>query len=240
MSRPPSRSLADRLLNWAYDRTLQAAPGLASAEDLAREFRAAPGTLPQQIDRLIRWQCAKAGAVGFLSGLGGLLTLPITVPGDVAAVTYLHVRMTVAIAIMAGHDPRSERVRTFAFLALVGNSLTALLKEVGIEMGRRLATSLVERASAEALARLQGQLGSRLVAKTTQKGAVKLGRLVPLAGGLVGGSIDALATRAVGRAAKRIFLSEAPLLLPAAEEVLEGQVLAGPETERPTLPGPED
>lgn len=234
MPRPASRTLADRLLNWAYDRALQSAPGISSAEELAREFLAGPGTLPEKVDHLIRWQCAKAGAVGFLTGLGGLVTLPITIPGDLAAVTYLHIRMAVAIAIMAGHDPQSERVRTFAFLALVGNSLTAVLKEAGIEAGRRVAATLAERLSAEVFVKLQQRVGSRVAAQTTTKGAARVSRLVPVAGGLVGGAINAFATRAVGKAAKRIFLGAPGTLAPnPIEIVMEPEPSLPPA--RPTL-----
>jgi uncharacterized protein (DUF697 family) len=58
---------------------------------------------------------------------------------------------------------------------------------------------------ATALLEINKAVGFRLVTKFGQKGAVNLVKLVPIAGGLVGGAINFAGTRVVGKTAKRIL-----------------------------------
>ena len=39
-----------------------------------------------QLDNFISWQVAKCGTSGFLTGLGGLITLPVAIPANIASV----------------------------------------------------------------------------------------------------------------------------------------------------------
>ena len=197
-----------RLLHWAYDKALNPGMGLDSAYELAKEYGTGPGTLEEKVDRFIRWQVAKATTSGFITGLGGLLTMPVLIPANIGSVTFIHVRMAATIAIMAGHDPKSDRTRTLGFLTLVGNSLKDVLKEMGIILGRKLATAAIEKISGEVLTKINQAVGFRLITKFGQKGIFNLGRAVPLLGGLIGGGIDFFATKAVGRAAKTVFVNE--------------------------------
>ena len=41
--------------------------------------------------------------------------------------------------------------------------------------------------------------------KLGQKGAINLGKMVPLIGGVIGGSFDAVSTKMIGRAARDTF-----------------------------------
>jgi hypothetical protein len=170
------------ILDRCYDRALKGVPGTPSVEELVRENWASE-------DSFIRWQTAKCALSGFASGLGGFLTLPVSLPADVAANFYVQLRMIAVIAAMRGHDPRSEKVKTMAYACLLGNQAKEVLKDIGVELGR--------------------QVAGRLVARAAHRGFTGLGRAVPLAGGLVGGAIDALACKAVGEVAKTVF-KEAP------------------------------
>ncbi len=49
------------------------------------------------------------------------------------------------------------------------------------------------------------KVGYKLLAKFTEKGLSNLGKAIPLAGGLIGGTIDATSTRIVGKVAKKTF-----------------------------------
>jgi len=197
-----------KMLNWAYDKALDPGMGIDSAYELAGEYGKGLGTLDEKVDRFIRWQVAKASTSGFVTGLGGLLTMPVLIPANIGSVTFIHVRMAATIAIMAGHDPKSDRTKTLGFLTLVGNSLKDVLKEMGIILGRKLATNVIEKISGEVITKINQAVGFRLVTKFGQKGIFNLGRAVPLLGGVIGGGIDFFATRAVGHAAKIIFVNE--------------------------------
>jgi hypothetical protein len=62
-------------LNWAYDQAASSIPGLGSAESLLESHRkSCGGSTDKAIDDLIAWQVGYAGAAGFVSNVGGLIT----------------------------------------------------------------------------------------------------------------------------------------------------------------------
>ena len=74
-----------KTLNWAYDKAVNGVPGMSTAQELAQEFLNDETNGITESERiynaansLIRWQNAKAATTGFVTGLGGLLTLPVT------------------------------------------------------------------------------------------------------------------------------------------------------------------
>jgi uncharacterized protein (DUF697 family) len=210
--RPEGRArAADRLvdgLNWIYGRAVEGGFGLLGAEETARRHAGSAADTEQAINRLIRWQAAKAGATGFAMNIGGLITLPVAIPANLTSVLYIQLNMVAAIARLRGHDVRSERVRSLAFACLVGDSATGVLKEAGVKLGTRLTAQAIGRISGATLARVNQAVGFRLVAKAGTSGLVNLSKVVPLVGGVVGGSIDGASTLAIGSAAKKLFPTE--------------------------------
>lgn len=184
------KSVVSKILDWAYSKAVTGFMGVDSAYELANNYLSQKGTLNQQVDSLIRWQVAKASASGFTMGVGGLMTLPLTIPANVASVIYLQVRMISAIAHMGGHDIRNDRVKSMVYICMVGNGAKELLKDVSVKVGQDL--------MAKAVARLSVRLGT--------KGATSLTKTVPLLGGVIGGSMDAASTRIVGKVAKKLFI----------------------------------
>lgn len=49
------------------------------------------------------------------------------------------------------------------------------------------------------------KVGFRLITKAGEKGIINMVKLVPLAGGLVSGTVDAASCMAVGKTAKHLF-----------------------------------
>ena len=171
-------------------------PGFDSATELADGYRTGR-TDDEAIRDLIRWQIAKAGTLGFVSNLGGLFTLPVAIPANLASVLFLQLRLVAAIAHLRGHDIRSDQVKTVALACLAGSTAADLLKDFGVGLSTRVSSATI--------ARVNQAVGTRLVARTGAAQASNLSRLVPLLGGVVGGTIDGLATLAVGAAAMRLF-----------------------------------
>jgi hypothetical protein len=197
-----------RLTEWLAQKSLGGLSPLSSAVDLAERYKLdlSYGTDDKRVDALIRWETTKNFTAGFIAGLGGAITLPITIPGSVAASWLIQARMVGAIACIYGHDPRSDKVRTMVLLALVGDAgASKLLKGAGIAAGRTLAMKALEGASKRTITAVQKEVGSKLIVQSGTKGATKVSRLVPIAGGIVGGSFDAVSCQLVGRTAKRIF-----------------------------------
>ena len=100
-------------LDWAYDQAVNGIPFLKSAEDIGNEYTqahtAGTDSLEACAKRLVRWQMSKAGTSGFLSGIGGVLTLPVAIPANLASVMFVQIRMIAAIAHLGG--TRSIRAR---------------------------------------------------------------------------------------------------------------------------------
>jgi len=63
--------------------------------------------------------------------------------------------------------------------------------------------------TSEALTKINQKVGFRLVTKFGQRGLVNLSRLVPIIGGLIGGSHDFLSTNIIGKVAKNeLFIDQ--------------------------------
>src|SRR4051794_31299219 len=82
-----------------------------SASESASE--ALSGRTPEQaVKVLIRNHCAVAGAQGFVTNLGGFITLPVMLPANIGASYLVQTHLAGAIAAVHGHDLDSEEVRS--------------------------------------------------------------------------------------------------------------------------------
>ncbi len=176
-------------LGWAYDKVIGLPDGGAGRCSEA------------EIDRKIRFYCAGAGTAGFVTNLGGVFALPVALPANLLSVAALQLRLITEVAVCRGYDVHSEQVRAAAMACLAGNAAVEALKEAGVQLGVRVG----QRVAGAALAQVNRAVGARLAGTLGARGAARLTRLVPVMGGVIGGGIDALSTRAVGEIAKRVF-----------------------------------
>ena len=195
-----------KLLDWAYEKAISGLPGMDSATELANSFNTGKGTPRDNANSLIRWQNAKAGTSGFVTGIGGLMTLPVAIPANMASVLYIQIRMIAAIALMGGYDLRDDKVKSLVYMCLVGNFVKDILQETGIRLGTRFTARVIEQLSEKTLLAINQRVGFRLLAASGTKGIISLGKAVPVVGGLIGGSIDLAATNAIGNMARNTFL----------------------------------
>ena len=207
MSKEPTENAAIQLINWITDRAINGIPPLCSAENLALEYKI-DTSYPddeERIESLINWETSKNFTTGFITGLGGILTLPVAVPASLGASWVIQARMAAAIAHISGHDIHSDRVKTFILLTLLGDACKDILKDVGIKVGQGLAKSVLKQIPGKVLIEINKKVGFRLLTKAGEKGAVNLVKMIPLAGGFIGGAFDAAACRIVGKQAKNLF-----------------------------------
>jgi len=201
----PTQSKVMGVLDWAYGKAVDGVPGLDSAQELAADYLKGKGTLREKINSLIRWQNTKCATSGFLSGLGGILTLPVAVPANIASVIYVQIRMIAAIAHMCDQDIRDDRVKTIVYTCLLENSAKDVFKGIGIGIGTKLTTQAIKNISREVIAKINRAVGFRLLTKFGEKGAINLAKGVPIVGGVIGGTIDCLATNTIGNVARDRF-----------------------------------
>lgn len=192
-------------LDWAYEKSINGVAGLDSAEELAKSYMQGNGNKYEQANSLIRWQNTKSATSGFITGLGGIVTLPVAIPANITSVLYVQVRMIAAIAHIGGYDIRDDRVKTLVYACLVANSAKDLAKDVGIAVGNKVAINAIKSISGKTLQEINKKVGFKLFTKFGEKGVVNLGKAVPLLGGLIGGSFDAYTTNAIGNVARDTF-----------------------------------
>ncbi|MEN8342593.1 EcsC family protein [Acinetobacter baumannii] len=195
------------VLNWSYDKAVNGVVGLDSAYDLAENYKKIDDSLYNQVNSLIRWQNTKAGTSGFITGLGGIITLPVAIPANVASVMYVQIRMIAAIAHMGGHNLNDDRVRSLVFVCLTGNAAKDILKDVGIVVGKKLAENAIKNISGKTITAINKKVGFRLLTKFGEKGAINLGKTIPLFGGIVGATFDSLTTNTIGNIARDTFIT---------------------------------
>ncbi len=160
-----------------------------------------------RVASLINWETSKNFSSGFLTGLGGLITLPISIPSALGASWVLQARMSGAIASIYGHNIKEDRVRTLVLLSLLGNAAKEPLKEAGIKIGQKVTEKAIQKIPGRVLIEINKKVGFRLITKAGEKGVINLVKIVPVAGGIVGGTVDAVSCRTMGWTAQKIFSS---------------------------------
>lgn len=193
-------------LDWAYDKAINGVTGLDSASELAESYMKQDESLKDQANSLIRWQNTKAGTSGFLTGLGGLILMPIAIPANISSVIYVQIRMIAAIAYMGGHDLKDDRVKSLVYTCLTGNAAKDILKDIGIVIGRKLTESAIKNISGKTITAINQKVGFRLLTKFGEKGVVNLGKAVPILGGVIGATFDSVATNTIGNIARDTFI----------------------------------
>ena len=194
------------VMSKCYQAALDGLPGSKSCEELAREYMDRYKASTIAAKELIKQQLLKCSVSGFITGFGGLLTLPVTVPANVASVLYVQMRMIAALAAIGGYDVRSDEVQTLVYLCLVGSSLTDVVKSTGIKIANKVTTNMLKKLPGAVLTKINQKVGFRLLTKFGTKGAVNLVKVVPVAGALVGAGIDYGSTKLIADKAYNAFL----------------------------------
>jgi uncharacterized protein (DUF697 family) len=207
MSDESKESKMMQVLDWAYDKAVNGVPGLDSAEELATDYEQQGGSKLDQANSLIRWQITKAGTSGFVTGLGGIITLPVAIPANIASVMYVQVRMIAAIARIGGHDLKDDRVKALVFVCLTGSAALDIIKDLGINIGSKLTKVAISKISGATITKINQAVGFRLITKAGTTGAINLTKFVPLLGGIIGGTIDSISTNTIGNVARDTFIT---------------------------------
>ena len=195
-----------RALDYGYEKAVAGLSNFDSAQELAQSYLESGDSLKKSSSRLIKWQISKAGTSGFLTGLGGLLTMPLTIPANLASVLYIQIRMIAAIAVMGGYDLRDDKVKSMVYLCIAGNATKDVLKDMGIVLGEKLAMHYIKNISSKTIKEINKRVGFELVSKFGGKSAINLSKAVPIVGGVIGGTFDSVSTLTVGKVAQQVFL----------------------------------
>jgi hypothetical protein len=188
------------------------------AEDRLRRARRIGRSEEQAREAAIRWivreAVSAAGTTGFVTGLGGFMAMPVTVPASAAGNFLINARMVGAIAYLRGYTPTDPNVQTMIQLVVAGVGIEKMAAEFGVKVGEKAVEKAAIKAAWYAIEavpvvvvdRVGIRAGYLLVARYgTSRTAAALSKMVPILGGLAGGAVDASFTRATGALAKKAF-----------------------------------
>lgn len=176
-----------------------------SARKVADDAIAEHPETERAIDAIVRSHLLRAAAVGFVTSLGGFLTLPIALSANVLGFYLVATRMVAGIATTHGHDIRQPEVRSAILLALVGADSDDLLKKAGLGGTGPLANLAAQRLPGPALMALNKGVGFRLLNGVGRRSLTRFGKVVPLAGGVVGAGLDAFLLKRIADYARGEF-----------------------------------
>ena len=177
-----------------------------SAAQIAAEARREKGSKEEAINAIARSTMLRGGIGGFVTGLGCFVTMPIALPANVLEFYVQATRMVGAIATLRGYDVQDERIRTAVLLTLVGSKSDDVLKKAGMATGGgRLASLALKNLPPAALMVANKAVGFNLMRSVGGKALGRLGRGVPVAGGFVGGGIDAYMMKKIADHAMKEF-----------------------------------
>ncbi len=195
----------ERLVGAVLSRGVDGFGPFKSARDIAEAHLAQHGGVEAAIDRVIATHTRLVAATGFATGLGGRITMPVTIPTDVGVSYALSARCVAAVAHLRGYDVASDEVRSVVLLSLLGAGGAGLAVEFGATLGTKAAMSARKRLPGRTLIEINKKVGFRLFTRFGTKGVVNLGRWIPVVGGGVGAGVNVAAMRTAGRYAKRNF-----------------------------------
>ncbi len=111
------------LLDTLYEKSIQGIPKVSPPiQVLANDYLSRNST-DVAAQMFIRNQIAKCTTSGFLTGLGGLITLPVAIPANISSVMYIQMRMIACLAYMGKYDIASDQVQTLVYVCLARLSI---------------------------------------------------------------------------------------------------------------------
>ena len=196
-----------QLLDKLYDGSIQGIQKVSPpVTELASDYLEKHKDVETAAKTFINYQIAKCTTSGFLAGLGGLITLPVTIPANISSVMYVQMRMIACLAYMGGFDTNSDQVQTLVYACLAGISIDQLVKSVGIQFGLKFTTAMVKKIPGTVLTKINQKVGFRFLTKFGTKGLINIGKAVPIVGGVIGGGFDLVETKIIADRAYKMFI----------------------------------
>lgn len=156
--------------------------------------------------KIVRRKSIKNGLVGGATGIGGLITLPVTVPVDLIASWKIQISMALAIARAYDHNTKTIDIKTDIYLILAGDSAKEALKRFGIETSKEVTKKTVNKyVTREVMKKIWKVVPQKIITKGGEKSLTSFFKMVPLVGAPVGYSFDWLAAQAVGKTAIKYY-----------------------------------
>lgn len=164
------------------------------------------GDVEKAVDEVIGDHLKMAAGSGFVTNLGGFVTLPVALPANVLGFYVLATRMSAAVAKLRGYDITQDQIRSAVLLSLVGADSQDLLAKAGMVAPTGRLTSLAaQRLPGPALMVVNKAVGFRILSTAGKKTFSRFGKSIPLVGGAVGAGLDGWLLRQLGDHVRKEF-----------------------------------
>ena len=183
-------------------------PPAAKAAD--KQLTEQRGDVDRAIHEVIENHVRLAGAQGFVTNLGGLVTAAVAIPANITGLALIQCRMIARIAHLRGYDLEDPRVRNAILVTLLGEDVVGSMVKAKKVPAPPMALATAPAHDTGIDQMVSGVVASDLITRVAGKRlATQIGRRIPLVGGVVGMGADGYATWKVGRYADRELLPRA-------------------------------
>lgn len=195
-----------KILDSCYEKCLNGIPKVSpSVEEMANDYLKKYKTKEEACKAMIRNQITKCATSGFITGFGGFITMPVTLPANITSVIYVQMRMIACTSYMAGFDLDSDQTQTLVYACLAGVAVNNVMKQTGIKFGVKFANGLIKKIPGKVLTKINQKVGFRFVTKFGTRGVINLGKLIPGVGAVIGGGLDLVETKIIAKRSYKWF-----------------------------------
>jgi uncharacterized protein (DUF697 family) len=203
---------ASGMLRQVLDIAIDGYRGFPGAEAVAKRYQVKfPDDPRKAIDAIMDQHIRLAGAQGFLTSVGGLVTLAFTLPANMTGLAVVQARMVASIASVRGYDLSDPRVRTAVITCMLGeDGVGDRLKKSSLPTSP-LAIATAPVFDPELDKQVSREVAAELVARVSGKQmALTMARRVPFLGGAVGAGVDGWSTYKIGQYADTMLIRRIP------------------------------
>lgn len=196
-----------KILDFLYDKSVNGLGFVSKPiEEFAADYICKYKDVKKAAKAMLNAQVVKCTTSGFVTGFGGFLVMPVTIPANLSSVLYVQMRMIACTAYMAGYDLKSDQVQTFVYACLAGTSLNQVIKKFGVQLANKAALNAVKKIPGKVLVKINQKIGMRFVTKFGTKGLINLGKAIPVVGAAVNGGFDLVETKLIANRAYKMFM----------------------------------
>ncbi len=202
---------------------INGAPGLSNAKELGNKYLDDPAyeTKLDRINALVKWEGRKNFTSGFLTSLGGIITLPISVPASLGINWIIQTRMVAAMAHIGGFDIDEPAVRMSIALCLLGKRGKEILNQNFGNIESYFKKRGLNSIPSKTLSIVNQTIAAKLMQLAAQKGMSRVSKAIPLVGGMVGGLLDYQSCRESADFARELFQFHLGIELPENLQTFE-------------------
>ncbi|HAN09378.1 MAG TPA: hypothetical protein DCP90_02060 [Clostridiales bacterium] len=156
--------------------------------------------------KIISRGALKAGGIGAVLNVGGIITMPITMPADLYLTFRIQARMVLAIAYLYGWDIHDKEITTDVLLVMGGSGAVETLAKAGIKVGQEFAKKAMNKyINREVMKKINQVISRKLITKNGEKSLTSFFKLGPIIGAPIGGGINLIGTKVIGESALKYY-----------------------------------